>query len=65
MCRTRSVRAGGSAGGGTFDVAAMSERFCPGFVASATEAVARWGYRPGKLGGKPVDVWFNAEVEFQ
>ncbi|ANM29980.1 hypothetical protein ABI59_10960 [Acidobacteria bacterium Mor1] len=66
-CVPRPLAAGASAGApdGGFDVAAMSERFCPGFVESAAEAVARWGYRPGSLGGKPVDVWFNAEVEFR
>ncbi|HUO84986.1 MAG TPA: energy transducer TonB, partial [Thermoanaerobaculia bacterium] len=32
---------------------------------SAEEAVRQWKFRPGTLGGQPVDVIFNLTVRFE
>jgi len=35
-----------------------------GMTEAATEAVRRWGYRPARVGGKPVAVWKVVRVHF-
>jgi TonB family protein len=36
-----------------------------GFEAAAETAVRRWRYDPGELGGRPVNVWVEQQLEFQ
>ena len=66
-CTPRPLAAGSQANSeaDAFNLEAVRSRHCPAFVASAREAVARWAYKPGRHGESAVDVWFNAEVEFQ
>ena len=35
------------------------------FLASATEAVKRWKFRPATQGGRPVNVYFILTVNFK